>query len=156
MKFEKSADTKVLEHVLAEMKVGDLMTYESLSKSIGRNVREFALAALYSARRSLQRNKRMVFACEDGVGIKRLDDSGIVDSVEFDRKSLLKRANRTMDKLGCVNFEGLTEDQKRKHTAAAAQMGVVAMFSSKASTKKIESKITGKPLAIGETLNLFT
>ncbi len=156
MKFEKSADTKVIENVLSEMQVGDLLTYEQISAAIGRNVREFAIAALYSARRGLQKTKRMVFACEEGVGIRRLDDSGIVGSVEFDRKAVLRRANRTMDKLACVNFEGLTESEKRKHTTAAAQMGVVAMFSSKASTRKIEGKINGKPMAIGETLNLFT
>jgi len=156
MKFEKSADTKILENVLSEMKVGDVVTYCELSKALGRDVREFAISALYSARKGLQRSKRMVFACEEGVGIKRLDDAGIVGSTEFDRKVVLRRVNRTLDKLACVNFEVLTADQKRQHTTAAAQMGVISMFSTKSANKKIESKVNDKPLAIGETLNLFT
>jgi hypothetical protein len=156
VKFEKSADAKVIESVLIEMKVGDMVTYETISSAIGRDVRVFARGALNTARRSLLKSNQMVFDCENGIGIKRLDDGQIVSSTEADRKSLLRKANRTIDKLACVEFEKLSIEQKRKHTAAASQMGVVAMFSSSSAAKKIESKIKdNKQLAIGETLNFF-
>jgi len=157
MIHEKSNDTKVLEHVLGQAKVGQLVTYQELSAAIGRDVREFAYQSLFSARRALQNQQRIVFGVEANVGLKRLNDSGIVQSTEHDRKIIQRRARRTIDKLRCAEFEKLTADEKRQHVTASAQMGAVAMFSSKNASKKIASKVQAKTdaIPIGETLKLF-
>ena len=158
MIHQKSADTKVLESVLAEAKVGDLITYETLSKAIGRDVRLFALPSLRSARHGLLKSKNMVFGVENGIGYKRLDDVQIVESTEADRMKLKRAANRSIKKLGVVNFDNLPPDKKKQHTVAAAQMGAIALFSGKTATKRIESQVNeGKTtLAIGETLKMFS
>lgn len=158
MNFEKSADTKILESVLSEAKVGDMVTYDVLSKAIGRDVRQFALPSLRSARQGLLNSKGMVFGVETNVGYKRLDDSEIVDSTESDRRRLKRAANRSIKKLSVVAFDNLTLEQKKKHTVASAQMGAIAMFSGKTAAKKIEAKVNdGKTtLAIGETLSMFS
>ena len=158
MNFEKSADTKILESVLSEAKVGDMVTYEDLSRSIGRDVREFALPSLRSARHGLLKSAGMVFGVETNVGYKRLDDSEIVDSTESDRRRMKRAANRSIAKLSVVAFDRLTPEQKKKHTVSSAQMGAIAMFSGKNATKKIAEKVNdGKTtLAIGETLSMFS
>ena len=158
MNFEKSADTKILESALSEAKVGDLITYEALSRAIGRDVRQFALPSLRSARHGLLKSKNMVFGVETGVGYRRLDDSQIVDSTEADRQKLKRAANRSIRKLGVVNFDNLPPEKKKQHTVAAAQMGAIAMFSSKSTTKKIASNVNESKatLAIGETLSMFS
>ena len=158
MNFEKSADTKVLESVLGEAKVGDLITYETLSKAIGRDVREFALPSLRSARQGLLKTHGIVFGVESNVGYKRLDDSQIVDSTEADRKRMKRAANRSIRKLAVVNFDNLPEEKKKQHVVASAQIGAIAMFSAASATKKIASKVNeGKTtLAIGETLSMFS
>ena len=157
MIHEKSADTKVIESVLAEAKVGDMITYEQLSKAIGRDVRQFAKSSLDSARRSLLNAKNYVFSVEKGVGLKRLNDNEIVDASEDDRKKLRRAARRSLKKLSVVDFDNLTPDKKKQHIVASAQMGAVEMFANKNATKKIEAKVneTSKVLPIGETLRMF-
>jgi hypothetical protein len=157
MKFQKSADTKIIESILAECKVGQTITYEALSKAIGRDVRQFAMPSLRSARQGLLKSKGFVFAVETNIGLVRLDDSQIVESMESDRKKLQRAATRTINKLSVVDFDKLTQEKKKQHTVAAAQMGVIAMFSKKSTAAKIASSVndTKTTLAIGETLSLF-
>jgi hypothetical protein len=158
MKFEKSADTKIIESVLAEAKIGETVTYETLSKAIGRDVRTFAFASLRSARHGLLQSKNYVFGVEQNVGLVRLDDDQIVDSTEDDRKRMQRAANRTIKKLGVVDYGKLSEDKKKQHVVASATMGAVALFSGKNAQKRIEQKVTPgtAQLAIGETLKLFS
>jgi hypothetical protein len=157
MIHEKSADTKILESVLAEATVGDLVTYETLSKAIGRDVRVFALPSLRSARHGLLKAKNMVFGCEANVGYRRLNDSQIVDSAESDRMKMKRAANRSIKKLGVVDFDKLPPEKKKQHTVASAQMGAIALFSGKNATKKIAESVNDKTtLAIGETLKMFS
>lgn len=157
MQFQKSNDTKVLENVLKEVAVGSVVTYEDLSRAIGRDVREFAYQALQSARRALVRESRIVFGVETSIGLVRLNDSGIVKCTEQDRKLIQRRANRTIEKLHCAEFEKLTNEEKRQHVTASAQMGAISMFASKAASKKIASSVKDQSsvIPIGETLKLF-
>ena len=157
MLHEKSADTKILENVLKEAKVGDTITYANLSKAIGRDVRTHAQGALNTARKTMLANG-MVFGTERTVGLTRLNDVQIVESIESDRLRVQRIGKRSITKLGKVKFESLSNDQKRKHTTMAAQMGAITMFAAKSSTNKIESnvKANSETLAIGETLSLFT
>ena len=158
MIHEKSNDTKVIESVLAEAKVGDLITYEEISKAIGRDVRLFAMPSLGSARRILLNERKFVFGVEKNIGYRRLNDSEIVDASVSDRQKIKRAANRSIKKLSVVAFEVLTGEQKRQHTAASAQFGAIAMFASKSATKKILTKVndTKEVLAIGETLKMFS
>lgn len=159
MKFELSADTKVIRSVLEEAKVGDIVTYETLSKAIGRDVREFAMGAINSARRILLNEKRYVFECVQKIGYKRLDDSNIVKSMERDRRHIAKYSGRSLKKLECVAFNALSKEEQKTHTVAAAQFGVLRMMAKDAATKRIEEravKANTATLAIGETLGLFT
>jgi hypothetical protein len=158
MHFEKSADTKVLENVLGEVAVGDLVTYEQLSQAIGRDVREHALPSLSSARRGLLNQKKYVFGVEHNIGLRRLNDTQIVDASESDRAKLKRAANRAICKLSVVDFDQLPPEKKRQHTIASAQMGAVAMFAGKSATKKIASSVNDSKttLAIGETLKMFS
>lgn len=158
MKFQKSSDTLILESVLSEIEVGELATYERLSKAIGRDVRKFAFSSLRSARKSVLKDKGIVFGVEVGEGIRRLTDAEIVSSTDSDRKRVSRAAKRSVQKLTCVDFAGLTDDQKRKHISASAQLGTVVMFTSSQATKKIEKEVANgktETFAIGQTLKLF-
>ena len=158
MNFQKSADTKILESVLGEANVGDLITYETMSKSIGRDVRLFALPSLRSARQGLLKTKQIVFGVENGVGYRRLDDSQIVDSTEADRRRMKRAANRSIRKLSVVDFDNLTPEKKKQHVVASAQIGAIAMFSGSSATKRISQSVDENKttIAIGETLSMFS
>jgi hypothetical protein len=155
--FEKSADTKVIEDLLRQVEVGESITYETISKAIGRDVRVYARPALQSARDSLIKED-FVFDTEIGTGLVRLDSAGIVDSIELDRKKLHRRAKKTLLKLSIAKYDELDDETKRRHVAMSAQMGALAMFSNKSASKKIESRVNAetKVLPIGETLKLFS
>jgi hypothetical protein len=157
MEFQKSSDAKILESVLGEAVVGKLISYEELSKAIGRDVRKHAMSALGTARRGVFKEKRILFGVQRGIGLVRIDDAGIVKSIEKDRIHLHRTARKSLKKLAAVEFSNLDESGKRDHVVASAQMGAVAMFANKNSGKKIESKIAAKAeaLPIGETLKLF-
>lgn len=158
MNFEKSSDTKIIESILSESKVGDLVTYEQLSKAIGRDVRQFAQPSLRSARQGLLNSKGFVFGTETNVGLRRLNDEEIVDSTEADRARMRRSARRSIKKLTVVDFEKLPDDKKKQHVVASAQMGAIEMFATKNATKKISSKVDEgkKTIAIGETLKMFS
>lgn len=155
--FQKSADTRLLEALLSQAEPGQTVTYDEMSATIRRDVRKHASSALYSARRSLLNEKKMVFEAVRGVGMMRLDDSRVVASMESDRKRIQKAAGRSERKANAVVFENLSGPDKTKLLAASAQMGAIAMMSKKTTTKKIESKVVGtaQSIPIGEVLGMF-
>lgn len=157
MNFELSADAKILKSVLAEAKVGDTITYETLSKAIGRDVREHARSALGTARHGVLRDNKIVFGVQNNVGLVRLNDVEIVKTTESDRRKMHRTAGRALRRLESADYEALDNDSKRSHIVASAQFGVLRSLSTSASTKKIESKVSGSSdaLPIGETLKLF-
>lgn len=158
MIFEKSNDAKILESVLSQMAIGQRVTYDELSKAIGRDVRAFARSALQTARNRLLRDAGIVFGVEANEGLVRLNDSQIIKTTEADRKRVQRQANRTLRKLGVVKFDALSDSDKMKHTVAAAQAGAIVLFSKSTTTKKLESKVQtpSDSLPIGETLKLFS
>ena len=156
--FQMSADAKIIRSVLAEASVGDLVSYETLSKAIGRDVREHASGAMQTALRSILKEDGKVFGNVRREGYKRLADNEIVDTSESSRKRILKESKKAIRRLSCVSFDGLDDDKKRQHTAAAAQFGALAHFGGKTAGKKIEAAVEKgkKEMAIGETLRLFS
>lgn len=157
MQYEKSADTKVIETVLKEAKIGDIITYDSISLALGRDVRVHAIAALQTARKAMLASN-VVFGTERNVGLVRLNDTQIIDSTESDRQKIQRVGKRSLKKLGAVKFEELGNNEKLRHTTMAAQLGAISMFASKSSTNKIQSNVkpNAEVLAIGETLSIFT
>ena len=156
MQFEMSADAKILRSVLQESEVGQTITYDELSRAIGRDVRQHAISALGTARRGLLRERGYVFGVERNVGLTRLSDELVVDSIESDRRRLQRTANRSLRKLETVKFDELPEEKKKAHVVASAQLGVLSMFSKASSARKIESAVKDQTsLAIGDTLRMF-
>lgn len=157
MQFQKSADAKILESVLGEAVVGQTITYFELTQAIGRDVRQFARSALGTARKEVLNTKGIVFDVDQDVGLTRLDDVQIVKSTEKDRLHVSRTTNKSLRKLAVVKYDTLDRDAKRAHVTASAQLGAIAMFSNKHTSKRIESKVTEATtqLSIGETLKLF-
>lgn len=155
---EKSNDTLIIESLIRKLEYGDVLTYDEISTALGRDVRKHCRSNLHSAMRACERDG-IILGTIINEGYRRLDDVGIVDAASADTKAVGRRSRRALKKLSHVNFNQLPNDLKIKHTAKAAQLGALEMFSKGATTKKLEDK-AGKAgsatLAIGETLKLFT
>ena len=152
--FVKSADTSLIESMINEMAIGQLLTYDEISTALGRDVRDFCKGSMYSAKRSCE-NSGIVLEAVADEGYRRLDDSGIVQSSMSDTRRIQRASRKGLKRLAFVEFEKLTEDEKRQHIAASAQLGVVNHFATSATRKKLSLVSSSKQLAIGETLKMF-
>lgn len=154
--FEKSADTSIIENRLRNTNVGDVVTYDELSKLLGRDVRAYCTSNLQTARRTMV-NESIFFDVLTGEGLRRLNADEAVTTSQAYVTRAKSAANRGMNHLANVPFDGLTEESKKKHLSVSAQLGAVALFSSSKANKRIEQKINGSAtqLPIGETLKLF-
>lgn len=116
-----------------------------------------ALPALRTARQGVLKEKQMVFGVEYGKGIVRLNDTEIVEASVAGRKAICRKAKREMRKLAVVDYGKLSEDKKKEHVVASAQLGVIAMFAQKSAAKTIAKQMNNpsEALPIGQTLKMF-
>lgn len=152
----KSADTSIIENRMRNTNPGDTVTYKELSVMLGRDAIEHCRSNIATARRSLIKES-IFFDCVTNEGYRRLDADEAVAAAEHYRTRVRKAARRGLEHLANVPFDTLTEESKRKHLTASAQLGAIDLFSSSKSSKKIEQAIgnNNHTMAIGETLKLF-
>lgn len=146
--FETSTDSKTLAAVLAAATVGQIISYDELSKAIGRTV---TASKLSTARHIVQREQRIVFGAVAGVGLKRLSDAEIVDLSDSARDHLRRTTRKTAKKLHCVDYDAMPKDKQTKHNTALSMLGVIGELSTEKSTQRlsqlIESTGTSLPTA---------
>jgi hypothetical protein len=136
-----SIDTQTVERLLADISVGDAVSYETLSSAIGRNVQGDARHILKSAQSRLLRERQMVFAPVWGKGMKRLDDVGIVGTGVHTLKRVHNLARRGARTLAAVqDFEALPNESKVQHNLMAAQLGMLSHVTSGRVAKKLEAQ----------------
>lgn len=155
--FQMSADTRFLVQRLRKAAVGDLITYEELSKEVGKQVGG-GFAALSSARRVLLREDQRVFDAVWGKGLKRLNDVEIVGTSQRTATKIRRTAQRGVRTLTAVaDFSSLPREQQMRHTAAVSVFGVIAEMSGGRGMAKVEKIAEGKreALPIAQTLEAF-
>lgn len=155
-RFSKSADTAIIENRLRNTQVGEMVTYDELSKLLGREVREFCYGNLRTALSALIKES-LFFDCVSKQGYRRLDPDQATNASEHYRTRAKNAARRGLVHLQHVPFDGLTDEGKKKHLTMSAQLGAVELFSTTKATKKIETAVkdASHRMAIGETLKLF-
>lgn len=155
-RFEKSVDTSIIEKRLRDSNEGDVVSYEELSKLLGRDVREFCYGNLSTARKTLV-DESIFFDVVDGVGYKRLTNEESVKSPQSYLKRATNAAKQAVRHLRNIKFDELSDSGKKSHLVASAVGGAMMMFGSSKASRRIESKVAAenKELPIGETLKLF-
>lgn len=150
---ELSVDAQVLERSLNKADVGATVTYEALSALIGRNVQTSARHLLQTATRRLERDGK-VFAAVFGVGVKRLDDAGVIGTGEAAIRSIGRKATRSAKKLSTVEYDVLSEPLKLKHNAMISALGVLRHMSRSRTLDKLEIAVgqAAQALALGPCL----
>ena len=156
-RFSRSYDVQQIVDALATAKVGDTITYEQLATLGADHRTPKGQGKLQSARRILQRDKQIVFATIATVGYQRLPDSEIIKTGQSSVEKIRRESIRGAKRLACVNYEGLTDADKRKHDAAASHLGILAECSRPAVVKKIAAKVdeTKAKLTFDATLQAF-
>ncbi|OMQ63521.1 hypothetical protein AQ709_13880 [Burkholderia pseudomallei] len=139
--FKLSADSAALVSRLKEASVGEVVSYEALSKIVGRDVQSVASGALHSARHIVQREVRVIFGVIRGVGLKRLSSEEIVDASTKDRHKIRRHAIRSARKLVCVDYDQLTPSKQVKHNAELAAFGVLQEITTEKAVERISKKV---------------
>lgn len=149
---ELSIDAQTLQKRLhqAHLNGHPEVSYSELSSLIGRNVQAAARGVLQTARNREARECDVLFAPVVGVGMKALDDSGVVGEGKRKLEHIHRTARRGARELtGCVKqFATLSSDLQLQHNLQVSVLAVIANRSSSPALKKLGTKITGVlPLA---------
>lgn len=155
---ELSIDTQTLERLLRTIHVGDVIAYQTLSASIGRNVQTAARGNMTSARRRLLKIDRMLFEPVVNEGLKRLDDRGKISTGRSHIKRAHTQAVLAQRKTASVdNYDALPDSIKSEHNIVLAQAGTVKHMTSGTTHRRLESSVHGgKPkLSLSESLEIM-
>jgi len=154
---EMSGDTRLLIACLEEVPAGGFIPYHELSGRIDRDVSREARHNLISARRILQREQRMVFDPVKGEGLKRLDDSGIVKTLDGCIGAIRRKVKRSLSKASCVDYANLDHEGRNHRNMQLAVIGAMAQMTRPESLKLVERAVEkdGSEINYTRTLDLF-
>ncbi|MHA1962750.1 MAG: hypothetical protein ACW99U_21385 [Candidatus Thorarchaeota archaeon] len=138
---ELSVDTQVLIRRLAKVGIDETIEYKELSAEIRRDVQQEARGNLFTARHRLQVDEGMVFGAVFGVGLKRLDDTGILQTGMSDVKRIRNVSVRAGKRLSIVDPESLNDADQREHLLLLSQFGVLAHVGKERTQRKLAEKI---------------
>lgn len=155
---EISVDSLEIYKRLQRLEVGEIVTYEELGSLIGADVQNGARGRLETARKKLLREDQRVVECVRGIGVKRLDDAGVVEVLKGIPSKVSRIVRRSKKKLATVHPENLTQEGRKEYAFSAAAIGTLEMFSKPSALKKIEQHAHatgGTTFDATETLRLF-
>lgn len=156
--FQASPDTIILAKRIEKSGKGETVSYSDFNALCpGRDFQGKDRHILVAAQKKVQRDLGIVTAAVKGVGIKRLLDSEIVDIPQAVNQRTARASKKAMQKVATVEYENLSEGDKRKYESGMTTLGIVALFSSPKVQKLIDDKVyqSKARLSIEDTLNLF-
>ena len=156
--FQVSLDTQKIQEKLEPCEFNVVVAYDELNRLIGRNVQKEARGNLNTAIYRLLRDKRIRFETIRNVGVRRIGDAAIVDAGQAGVQKIQRTSRRELDKIGCANFEKLSDGKKKEHLALSASLGATNLLSKPSSIKRIEGKATQtqETIPMADTLALFS
>lgn len=152
-----SAETVALIRRMAEMNIGDTITYADMNKIISGNVQGKQRHCIETARKHLMNDKQMVFETIPKIGVIRVSDSKIVSNSSGSINRIGRSAKRAMAKLACADYNKLDQGEKMKHNTNAAMLGTLRFMTQASSIKKLETNtvVASKIPDISDTLKAF-
>lgn len=154
---EISIDSKLLYDRLKTLEPETFVSYEELSAVIGRDVQQSAYGNLTTAVKKALTEDHIVLAPVRGKGIKRLTDCEIVSTSDRHFEHVRRTSRKQVRKLGAVDYEQLSKEDKIKHNTNIAIIGLFNHVTSSPAIRKLEESVekAQAPLAIGKTLEVF-
>jgi hypothetical protein len=137
-----SMETQLLVRRLRDTKIGDLLTYEDLSKVARRPVGDSLRGPLTSARRKLLREERIAFVTIAGTGIRRATDEEKV-AMGVDGMSRMRRqGRRSLRQIYSVeNFDAMPPEVKVQHNVTATVLNLFVEVSGAKKQKQLTAAV---------------
>lgn len=133
--FQISIESQLVIDELGKAKVGDVVTYDKLTRLLGRDVRTVARGSLTTARRRLQKDSGIVFGTVARVGVRRLSNSETVGVGASYIKRVHSTVRRGVHVVGCADYDALGKDDQVKHNTYLSIFGTLGELTK---TKQIE------------------
>ena len=154
---ETQTEVNLLADRLRAVTVGDVIAYGDLSSCIHRPVQGGARPSLDHARKRLECEDQIIFACVRGVGLKRCDDAGILMVVTAGVRGVHRASRRNINRVSCVTYDRMTTDQQIRQQALRAGLSAIYLMSGTSGVKKLERAMVNQPveLPLGRTLEIF-
>jgi len=155
-KFVVSFETQQLADRLKSLQVGDIVSYEELSRLAGENVQQHS-ARLRSARKMVERDSGFLLAPIRGIGIKRIEPTEQAMIGPNAIQKARRRTNRDLFRMSLVAFDALTDEQKAAHNTAASALGAMELFTRARSLHKLAAAVGNQHerIPVADTLKLF-
>ncbi len=155
--FERAIETQAAIDVMSPIERGETVTYLALEEVMGCSPQKGGRSNVNSARQYLQREHGMVFAAVPNVGYKRLKDTEIVKSSPEALTKSLRASRRAVQRLTCVEFDGLSEGDKVQHQVHLSLFGAIQAISKADAAKKLTKRVeeTRRSLPLNQTLEAF-
>lgn len=154
---EISVDSRLLIKRLKEVKKGETVTYDELSKVISGNVIKSDRYALVRARHRLFKDERVVFGVLRKQGLKRLEDADHIGIGEAATNRVRRISRRSAEQMLCADFDKLTNEQKIEFNTHVSVLGALAMVTRADRVKQVKAAVSvaHEKLALGPTLEAF-
>ena len=141
--FTVSSDTLKIESLLRELKEGEVLEYETMTKAIGRNIRKEASYCLVSARRRLL-VEDIYTANVRGVGVMRGTSSDTIQACRretHDRVNSRLRQGKRYLNVAANNFAKLTAEEKTSVVLQGTLISLHESINKDRSSKRLEGAI---------------
>jgi hypothetical protein len=152
--FELTVETKMIYELLKTFEIEQFVSYEELSKLIGRDVQHLGRCNLSGAMRKCLMSDNMNFATVRNQGVKRLADPDVVRGGQALQR-IGNIATKRRRALHAVDYPNLTKDLQKDHNAELSALGVLRHFSKDATVKKLLVHVEKAELPVGKTLKMF-
>jgi len=156
---EAHPDTVMLTDRLLGLAMGEEITYEEMRKFLKHNEWDSVSASrLQSARRRAQSMGDVVTDCIRGVGIRRLNNEGIVKVSRGKFASIGRKARRVGKALACTEYDKLTDAEKVSWNMSMSLTSALVLATKEAKLKQLEAGVRALPdltrLPVGAVLDI--
>ena len=155
---EASIETRLLYQRLAEMNIGDFVSYEELNNLVGVDVQKKGRGYLNTARLMCEREDDKTFGVVINEGLRCLNSQEIINTTEFTIGHIKRTSRKSLKRVRCItDLEQLPNDDKVRLNTYASILGVMATMAKGNNIKKIEAKVqqTQEQLPYAKTLEAF-
>jgi hypothetical protein len=137
---------------LASISPGESVSYTELTTLAGVDVLRHR-NVLSSARRSLQRDKQVVFEAQHGYGLRRLQNEEIAQTGIARVKAIGRSARRGIKTLSCAQYDNLSSAGKTTHTVGMSLLNMIQHSAAEKSVKAVTNgAVNTQVLPLEQTL----
>lgn len=152
-----SVDTQMAIKRMEKMAVGETVTDADLRIAVAGDPCGAKRYCIDTARRTLLREKQMVFERVRNTGWMRMSDSKIVEFASADISRSRRIAKRGLIKLGCAQYDKLSRDEKISFNTHASVFAAIQHIGGTKQLEAVEKRVReqDKRLELSETLAAF-